>query len=172
MIVSAHEQPTLSSGAVHQLSAAALHKDERWFSLPRHSSGAWTVANPKIVFRISLPEQLDPDAFETFMTGRFFPAVDLRPTRIGLVTGLNLWRRAANSEQPSRVFLMEYGFDGVLSDRLPRVDDAAVLAEFEAYRPYFEPLGPFTERTPEPDVPRSEGGAAAGRGSAATPPSV
>ena len=141
------------------------------------------MANPKIVFRITLPEQVDPDVFETFMTGRFFPAVHRGPTRIGLVTGLNLWRRAANSEQPSRVFLMEYGFNGVLSDRLPRVDDEAVLTEFEAYSSYFEPLGPFTDRTPEPEpepepepapeaVLTAEGGAAAGRGSAATPPSV
>jgi hypothetical protein len=50
---------------------------------------------------------------------------------------------------------MEYGFDGLLGDRLPRVSDDAVQADFETYRPYFEPLGPFTERVTvsEPSEP-------------------
>jgi hypothetical protein len=113
------------------------------------------MPHPKIVFQITLPEQVDPEAFETFMTDRYFPAVHWGPTRVGQATGLSLWRRAENSEHPSRTYLMEYGFAGLLGDRLPRVSDDAVQADFETYRPYFEPLGPFTERVTvsEPSEP-------------------
>jgi len=104
------------------------------------------MTSPKIVFRINLPEHVDADEFEAFMRDRFFPAVDFRSTRIGQVTGVELWRIVEHTDQPSRTFLMEYGIEGWPTSRLPRVDDEAVLAVFETYHPYFEPIGAFTQR--------------------------
>ena len=104
------------------------------------------MTSPKIVFRITLPEHVDADEFEAFMKDRYLPAVDFRSTRIGQVTGVELWRIVEHTDQPSQTFLMEYGIDGWPTSRLPRVDDEAVLAGFETYQPYFEPIGAFTQR--------------------------
>jgi hypothetical protein len=81
------------------------------------------------------------------MKERYFPAVHLGPTRIGLITGLELWRIVENTDEPTRTFLLEYGFDGLLDiPRLPRIDDEDILAAFETYAPYFQHAGDFTEQ--------------------------
>jgi hypothetical protein len=98
----------------------------------------------KIIYRISLSEQQDADAFETFLRDRYLPAVHKGPTRTGQVTSLALLRGVADTHAPTHTFMIHLGFDGLASGGL-RIDDEDAQRDFDAYGAPLERLGAFGE---------------------------
>src|SRR6476469_5663135 len=88
------------------------------------------MAAQRIVHDLTLPAGAAPDAFASFMRERYVAALHTGPTRIGLITDLRLL--AGGPDGPAS-YLLDVGFDGITSDRMPRVDDAQVTAEFDAF---------------------------------------
>ncbi|MGF7238915.1 MAG: hypothetical protein ACQSGP_28765 [Frankia sp.] len=109
------------------------------------------MGSQRILHQLTLPESADPDAFETFMRDRYFPAVHYGATRIGLITDLALWRRDVTDSRPGS-FLLITGFDGLASDQLPRVDDDEVSDAFTAFGAVIAFLGDYSEVVTWPDA--------------------
>jgi len=103
------------------------------------------MPTPRILHRITLPEQADIDSFKTFMRDRYFPAVHTGATRVGVVTHLSLGQEYLASRENSAAFLLDMGFDGFADDSMPRIDDDAVAAEFDSFGARIEYLGVFIE---------------------------
>ncbi len=82
----------------------------------------------KILYQISLPESADGNVFEKFMTDRYLPAVRRGPTRLGVVTGLALWRETADPNS----FLIQMDYNGAPVGQLVVTDDE-IRARFEAF---------------------------------------
>jgi|SRR5215217_3550572 len=102
------------------------------------------MASAKIVHQLTLPAGADPEAFETFMRERYFPAVHRGPTRVGLIEDLALWRDSRTDPERT-TFLLVCDFDGAAGDRMPRLDDDAVAEAFDAFRPTVTFLGTYHE---------------------------
>jgi hypothetical protein len=99
----------------------------------------------KIVYRTTLGEGQDGDAFEAFMRERYFPAVRKGPTRVGQVLGLELWRGLADTHESTDTFLVVMDFSGLSTGKL-QVDDEQVVSAFEAFGAPLERVGAFSEK--------------------------
>ncbi len=88
------------------------------------------MAAQRIIHRLTLPACSPPEVFETFMQDRYVAALRTGPTRIGQIVDLRL---LADSGHESTSYLLDVGFDGIVSDRMPTIDDEQVEAEFAAF---------------------------------------
>lgn len=102
------------------------------------------MGNFQIIHRITLSDEQDADAFETFMRDEYLPAVHKGPTRVGQVTSVTLLRGVADTHQRMPTFLMNVGYDGMATGRV-NVDDQAVRDKFESFGAQIERVGAFTQ---------------------------
>jgi hypothetical protein len=109
----------------------------------------------KIVYRTTLGEGQDGDAFEAFMRERYFPAVRKGPTRVGQVLGLQLWRGLADAHESTDTLLVVMDFGGLSTGEL-YVDDHDVESAFEAFGASLERVGAFSEKGVWPEATAEE----------------
>lgn len=82
------------------------------------------------VYEIELPKDADVAAFGAFMREEYVPAIHKRPTRDGVVTGLELLEPDPN--QPNQPFLWLVRWEGLRMAGW-RLDDDAVRSKFEGF---------------------------------------
>ncbi len=95
----------------------------------------------KCIYKISLPEEQDVEAFVKFMREEYFSAVERGPTRVGMVTDLVLLQRLDETADNTHEFFWHVGWSGLPGCRDSFVSDEEVLRKFESFSPRVEFLG-------------------------------
>ena len=99
----------------------------------------------KRIYRITLPEDQDAEAFVTFVREQYFPAVDKSPTRVGAITDLVLLQRLEDDPEEAHEFLWHVGWSGLPGGREPSVNDEEVSRRYESFGASVEYLGYYLE---------------------------
>jgi hypothetical protein len=84
-----------------------------------------------LLSEIELPSEADAAAFVDFMRDEYFPAVQMSPTRIGQVDGLQLLQ--GSTADTSQTFLLLVDWNGLEHERAGDHVDEAIFEKFEGF---------------------------------------